>query len=1010
MIKRISFLTVFLLGFLALDIRPGSQYAAQPQAQVPEYVSDEIIVRFREGVDEYKKDLARFRVSGTRKKVFKVIRGLEVIKLSRGVSVEEAINSYRQDPDVLYAEPNYILKTINTPNDPRFSQMWGLNNVGQSGGTPDADIDAPEAWNITTGSSNVVVAILDTGIDYNHQDLAGNMFRNTADCNNDGIDNDGNGFVDDCYGIDVANNDSDPMDDNGHGTHVGGTIGAVGNNNVGVVGVNWNVRLMSCKFFDASGQGTTEGAITCLDYVKTMKDRGVNIVATSNSWGGGDFSRALIDAIDAQRQSDILFITAAGNGNFFGVGQNNDATPFYPCDTYLPNVICVAATDRTDARASFSNYGRHTVHIGAPGVDILSTLPGNNYATESGTSMATPHVAGVAALLKAQDPTRDWRAIKNLILTGGNTISSMANTITGKRLNANGAMNCSNSVVQSRVMPIANTISASPGVPVDLGYLNINCANPKGSVSVSVSPGGQTVTLLDDGLGSDQAAGDGIYSGQWTPSATGKYTLTFPGNDKVTVNVANPTISVTPSSIDFGGTGVGSSKDKTFTVTNSGGGILSGNATTNAPYSIFSGGTYKLSAGQSQTVTVRFSPTSLGTFAGNVTFTGGAGASATVTGSSTIVSGISPNPVDLALPPASFTITGNGFANLGFGLPAVNFMRNGARLAAVRATSVTNTTLVVPFPTTQGLWGAQPGLSAGPVTVDVYKQTLSGTSDWGLVGSTSLTVNDTRPVPGVSGISPNPVDLALPPASFTITGNGFANLGFGLPAVNFMRNGARLAAVRATSVTNTTLVVPFPTTQGLWGAQPGLSAGPVTVDVYNQTGSGTSDWGLVGSTSLTVNDTRPVPGVSGISPNPVDLALPPASFTITGNGFANLGFGLPAVNFMRNGARLAAVRATSVTNTTLVVPFPTTQGLWGAQPGLSAGPVTVDVYNQTGSGTSDWGLVGSTSLTVNDTRPVPGVSGISPNPVDLALPPASFTITGNGFANLGFGLPAVNFM
>jgi len=759
MIKRISFLTVFLLGFLALDIRPGSQYAAQPQAQVPEYVSDEIIVRFREGVDEYKKDLARFRVSGTRKKVFKVIRGLEVIKLSRGVSVEEAINSYRQDPDVLYAEPNYILKTINTPNDPRFSQMWGLNNVGQSGGTPDADIDAPEAWNITTGSSNVVVAILDTGIDYNHQDLAGNMFRNTADCNNDGIDNDGNGFVDDCYGIDVANNDSDPMDDNGHGTHVGGTIGAVGNNNVGVVGVNWNVRLMSCKFFDASGQGTTEGAIACLEYVKTMKELGVNIVATSNSWGGGDFSQALIDAIDDQRKSDILFITAAGNGNFFGIGENNDTSPFYPCDTYLPNVICVAATDRTDARASFSNYGRHTVHIGAPGVDILSTLPGNNYATESGTSMATPHVAGVAALLKAQDPTRDWRAIKNLILTGGNTISSMANTITGKRLNANGAMTCSNAVVQSRLIPIANTISASPGVPVDLGYLNINCANPNGAVSVSVSPGGETVTLLDDGLGSDQAAGDGIYSGQWTPSSHGTFTITFPDGGTVTVTV-------------------------------------------------------------------------------------------------TEVNSIAPNPVDLASPPASFTITGSGFANLGFGLPVVNFVRNGTNLGQVRVTSVTSTTLIVPFPTTQGVFGTVPGLSAGPVKVDVYNQTGSGNNSWGLVGSTSLTVNDTRPPPGVSSITPNPVDLASPPASFTITGSGFANLGFGLPVVNFVRNGTNLGQVRVTSVTSTTLIVPFPTTQGVFGTVPGLSAGPVKVDVYNQTGSGNNSWGLVGSTSLTVNDTR----------------------------------------------------------------------------------------------------------------------------------------------------------
>jgi hypothetical protein len=178
------------------------------------------------------------------------------------------------------------------------------------------------------------------------------------------------------------------MDDNDHGTHVAGTIGAVGNNNVGVVGVNWNVRLMSCKFFDASGQGTTEGAIACLEYVKTMKDLGVNIVATSNSWGGGDFSQALIDAIDDQRQSDILFITAAGNGNFRDWTERYKS--IYPCDTYLPNVICVAATDRTDARASFSNFGRHTVHISAPGRHIKHTS-GDNYATESGTSIATPH-------------------------------------------------------------------------------------------------------------------------------------------------------------------------------------------------------------------------------------------------------------------------------------------------------------------------------------------------------------------------------------------------------------------------------------------------------------------------------------------------------------------------------------------------------------------------------------------------------------------------------------------
>ncbi|HEU4344218.1 MAG TPA: S8 family serine peptidase [Candidatus Binatia bacterium] len=640
MIKRTILVVGTLVAFLALDLQSGGRYAAQPQAQSPEYVPDEIIVKFREGVDEYKKDLARFRTAATRKRIFRRIKSLEVVKLSRHVSVKEALDLYQQNPDVLYAEPNYILRTTARPrlraisSDPYYDygDLWGLHNTGQSGGSADADIDAPEAWDLTTGTSDVVVAILDTGIDYNHEDLVANLFRNRDDCDGDQTDSDGNGYIDDCHGIDTANDDSDPMDDNGHGTHVAGTIGAVGNNNIGVVGVNWNVKLMSCKFFDANGSGTTEGAIACLEYVKKMKDRGVNIVATSNSWGGGGFSQALLDAIDDQRESGILFITAAGNGNIFGVGQNNDNAPFYPCNYYLPNILCVAATTRTDARASFSNYGRRTVHIGAPGADILSTVPGNGYSAWSGTSMATPHVTGVAALLQAQDPNRDWRAIKNLILTGGNTISSMANTITGKRLNANGAMTCSNDIVMTRLRPIPNTIAGSAGIPVDLASLQVRCANPYGNVTVTVSPGGQTVLLLDDGLGTDQVAGDGIHSGQWTPSSGGTYTLTFPGNDSVTVNVPSPIISISPSSLDFGRVTRGRTANKSISVKNVGGGLLTGNATTNSPFSIVSGGSYSLKAGQSQTVTVRFSPSSVATFVGNVAFTGGGGASATVTG------------------------------------------------------------------------------------------------------------------------------------------------------------------------------------------------------------------------------------------------------------------------------------------------------------------------------------------------------------------------------------------
>ena len=998
MIKRLGLAMFVLFVLLVLDIRSNSQYAAEPSAPVPEHVSDEVIVRFREGVDESRKDLARFRVSGNRKKIFKTVRGLEVIKLPRNISVQEAIAIYEQDPNVLYAEPNYKLRLTAkpeltaTPNDPSFGSLYGLTKI-----------NAPAAWNITTGSSNAVVAVIDTGIDYTHPDLAANMFHNTADCNSDGIDNDGNGYIDDCFGIDVANGDSDPMDDHYHGTHVAGTIGAVGNNAIGIVGVNWNVQLLACKFFDASGSATTEGAIECLEYVKEMKDRGVNIVATNNSWGGDENSQALYDAIDVQRQHGILLIAGAGNGNAFAIGQNNDSVPFYPCNYFLANIICVAATTSTDAKASFSNFGKHTVHVGAPGNNILSTLPGNSFGSLSGTSMATPHVSGVAALLKAQDSNRDWRTIKNLILAGGDTVSSMANTITGKRINANGAMTCSNKVIQARLQPIANTISASPGVPVNLGFQNINCANPNGNIPVSVSPGNSTVTLLDDGAGADQAAADGIYSGQWTPSAVGTYTLTFPGNDKVTVTVADPTVNVTPSSIDFGGVAVGGSVDKNFTVTNSGGGILSGTATTNPPYSILSGGTYNLSSGQSQAVTVRFSPTALGTFAGNVTFTGGSGASRAVTGAAAEVKSITPSTVDLTFPPPNFIVSGNGFTNFGFGLPVANFYRNGTLIAQARASSGTSTSLTVPFPTTQGLFTTLPGLSVGGVTVQIYNQTGSGS--WSLAGSISLTIIQTTPSTSVTSISPNPVDLASPPPGFVVGGTGFTNFGFGLPVANFYRNGTLIAQARASSGTSTSLTVPFPTTQGLFTTLPGLSVGGVTVQIYNQTGSGS--WSLAGSISLTIIQTTPSTSVTSISPNPVDLASPPPGFVVGGTGFTNFGFGLPVANFYRNGNLIAQARASSGTSTSLTVPFPTTQGLFTTLPGLSVGGVTVQIYNQTGSGS--WSLAGSISLTIIQTTPSTSVTSISPNPVDLASPPPGFVVGGTGFTNFGFGLPVANF-
>jgi hypothetical protein len=356
------------------------------------------------------------------------------------------------------------------------------------------------------------------------------------------------------------------------------------------------------------------------------------------------------------------------------------------------------------------------------------------------------------------------------------------------------------------------------------------------------------------------------------------------------------------------------------------------------------------------------------------------------------VEAITPSTVDLAAPPATVSITGHGFANLGFGLPVINFVRSGVLLAQARATALAgSTTLTVPFPTA--------GFSPGTVQAQVWSQT--GPGSFALLGSVPLTITDTRPAPGVSAIAPSTIDLAAPPATFTITGNGFVNAGFGLPVINFVRNGVLVAQARATALAGTTtLTLPFPSAAtALSPALPGLSPGTVQAQVWSQTSAGS--FALIGSVDLTVTDTRPAPGVSAITPDTVDLAAPPATVTVTGNGFANVGFGLPVVNFVRNGAILAQARATALTGSTvLTVPLPAA--------GLSAGAVQAQVYSQ--SGPASFTLIGSVTLTVTDTRPAPGVSGITPSVVSLTAPPAAFTITGNGFANHGYGLPVVNFV
>jgi subtilisin family serine protease len=296
-----------------------------------------------------------------------------------------------------------------------FSSLWGLTNS--------RGLAAERGWLVSTGSSDVVVAVLDTGIDYTHPDLQANMWVNPGEVPANGIDDDSNGYVDDVHGINAsfrATNRSDPMDDNGHGTHVAGTIGAVGGNGQGIVGVNQRVKLLGLKFLSASGSGSLSDAITAIEYMIQLKNRGVNIRVANNSWGGSGYSAALEEAIERARNAGIIFVAAAGND-----GADNDLEPSYPANFELENVVSVAAIDEDGNLASFSNYGASMVDIAAPGVGIYSTFPGNRYARLSGTSMATPHVVGAVALLLASEPGLTMTQVIERLYGAGKDRSSL---------------------------------------------------------------------------------------------------------------------------------------------------------------------------------------------------------------------------------------------------------------------------------------------------------------------------------------------------------------------------------------------------------------------------------------------------------------------------------------------------------------------------------------------------------------------------------------------------------
>jgi subtilisin family serine protease len=396
------------------------------------FVDDEVLVKFAPKIAAAERDRIVGAVGG------KLVDSLDFsdvwkVQLPRAGQVLDAVLRLQQERLVRYAEPNFIGYADSTifPNDPSFKNTFGLHNTGQTGGVADADIDAPEAWSVATGSSDIIVAMTDSGVDYNHPDLVDNMWINPGEIPNNNIDDDGNGYVDDVYGYNFYDNTSNPIDDYGHGTHVAGTVGAVGNNGIGVAGVCWKVKLMSAKWIGWDGWGDTFGAAKSIEYAT---ENGAKVITAS--WHV-EYSQALYDTLRAAGEAGVLFVAAAGNDS----GLNLDNYSYVPAGIDLDNIIGVAASTSSDTLASFSNYGPNSVELAAPGAGIYSTMPNNSYYYLDGTSMAVPHVAGAAALLLSVVPDLGYANLKMILTDSVDQVPAFKNlVISGGRLNIANAL------------------------------------------------------------------------------------------------------------------------------------------------------------------------------------------------------------------------------------------------------------------------------------------------------------------------------------------------------------------------------------------------------------------------------------------------------------------------------------------------------------------------------------------------------------------------------------------
>jgi subtilisin family serine protease len=957
---------------------------------------------------------------------FWVFNGLAV------TATEPVIRRLAARADVFEVRPDAVIpappgvEPSATPAPAASGSVWNLDKIR-----------APEVWALDPAYTGVdqVIGSFDTGVDLSHPDLR-DRYR-------------GNHFI---SWFDPYFQHATPFDFNGHGTHTTGT--AVGGDASGVnIGVAPGARWIAAKAWDDSGLGLASAFHEIFQWFLAPGGNPANAPDVVNS----SWAFALGGCI-GEFTADILAFRAAGIFPSFAAGNNGPGDGSVRSPGASSDAFAAGATDSEDQVAAFSARGPSPCggpvkpDLSAPGVAVISAYPGG-YLSANGTSMAAPHVSGAVAVLRSIDPALTVDELETLLVLGAVDLGAAGpdNSFGHGRLDLFTSAQILLGGVNRPIVSIAATDAVANEIGDTTAALTLTRTGPvdepltvtytvAGTATagsdyvalpgtVTFPAGSATATLVVSAI--DDTVPEGPETVIVTLAAASAYIVGTPSRATATLvsDEAPPDLLVSALSVP---PTVGTLSGFTVAATVKNQGALAAGPTTLAFYL-----SSNPALDAADTLLGRRDIPALGVgaeSAGSTTLDIPAGKPsgtyfliARVDADDVVVEGdeanntiaaqvevkvdvvVTPAAIDLAAPPATFTITGKGFANAGFGLPVVNFVRGASLLAQARATALANgTTLTVPFPTSAtSLTPNVPGLSVGPVEVQVWLQT--GSSSYSPLGTGPLAVADTRPAPGVTGITPSSIDLAAPPAAFTIVGGGFANVGFGLPVINFVRAGTLLAQARATGVAGgTSLTVPFPTSAtSLTPNLPGLSAGAVQVQVFAATGSTT--YSLLGSVALTVVDTRPAPGVGGITPNPIDLAAPPSTFTITGGGFVNGGFGLPVINFMRGSVFLAQSRATALTATTMTVPFPTsTTSLTPNLPGLSAGTVQVQVYAATG--TSSYTLMGSVSLTVVDTRPAPVVSAITPEAIDLAAPPAAFTITGSGLSSSGFGLPVINFI